>query len=360
MAASSDISGRRLISQKVCGSSISSAAGLVAWMGAIQAQDYPMSLWAVGLRLENHRYGDVEAAFNSGEILRTHLLRPTWHLVSRENIRWMAALSAPRIRNAARSRWKELELDERAFSRSFAVMERLLAGGNHLTREEILAETGKAIPVSGQRGAHLLFRAELDGLICSGAIRQKKHTYCLLEERVPAQAPISEDEALSRIAEIYFRSHGPATLQDFSWWSGLSLTSAKTATELARPGVLSEKIRGHTYWSGAAGSAAPDSSQRPEVFLLPAYDEFLIGYRDRSPSISTSDQSRAFSNNGIFRPVIIVNGTARGIWKRTVKKDAVIVEPSFFVPVDAEIRDAVAEKAGRYAQYLGLKPLVVW
>ncbi|HEY0895450.1 MAG TPA: winged helix DNA-binding domain-containing protein [Sphingobacteriaceae bacterium] len=356
----SDISCRRLISQKIRCPAGCSAADAVAWMGAIQAQDYPMSVWAVALRLENHRHHDVEAAFNSGEILRTHVMRPTWHLVSRENIRWMVALTAPRIRNAVRSRWKELELDGQAFIRSYAVMERMLGGGNHLPREEILAEIGKSLPVSGQRGAHLLFGAELDGLVCSGPIRQKKHTYCLLEERVPAQAALSEDEALGRLAGIYFRSHGPATLKDFAWWSGLSLTSAKKGTELARSGLLSETIGGKVYWSGPEAPAGYDTPGSPEVFLLPAYDEFLISYQDRSPSIGPADQSYAFSNNGIFRPVIIVDGIARGIWKRTIKKDRVIVEPTFFVPVHGAIREAVAENAARYGQYLGLKPEVLW
>lgn len=357
-----DISFSRLVNQKVKGSKISDPNNLVEYMGAMQAQDFPMALWAVGMRLGNLDLSIVEEAFNQGDILRTHVLRPTWHLVAREDIRWMLALTAPRIKASIRSRWKELELDESTFIRCQAVIERLLAGGKQLTRDEMLGEITKTIPVFDQRGAHLLLRAELDGLICSGAIRNAKQTYALLEERVPAhqQQQLSEDEALGRLAERYFTSHGPATLQDFAWWSGLSATSAKKGIEIADAALSKVSIAGKVYWLGAGFAFETELSTSPEVFLVAAYDEFLISYQDRSPSINLTEQKHAFSNNGIFRPVIVVSGQTTGIWKRTIKKDLVIIEPTFFAPVNKEIKAAVVDAAEGYARFLNLKAEVVW
>ncbi|MEO6706678.1 MAG: winged helix DNA-binding domain-containing protein [Ginsengibacter sp.] len=347
-----DVAAIRLISQQIAGSRFKTPKEMVGWMGAMQAQDYRMAKWAVGIRIPNATEKNIEAAIDSGKIIRTHLLRPTWHLVAADDIYWMLELSAPRIKAAQKSREKQLELTEKIFIKSNTIFEKALAGGKHLTRVEMLQELAKVkIATDNNRSSYLLFNAESEGIICSGKTKDKQITYALLNERVPENKKLNKDEALYRLANKYFKSHCPATLQDFTWWSGLSVSDAKHALEIIKPGFISDKIGSGIYWF-------PDSFSIPKnykesAYLLPAFDEFLISYKDRTAALAFENHKKAFSNNGIFWPTLVVNGQVKGIWKRTFKKDKVIVTISFFGAPGKDIIGLVEKAAEKLGYFLG-------
>lgn len=326
-----EIAKARLMSQHIAGTTFTHAKDIVGWMGAMQAQDPQMAKWALGVRIPASTESDVDAALNRGDILRTHLLRPTWHLVSSADIHWMIDLSAPHIRASMKSRHKELELTPGIVSKSNKVIVKALEKDKTLSREKLVAELEKeGIATGGNRASHLFCLAELDKIICSGEIQDQKMTYALFAERVPPAKPLSRDEALATLAARYFESHGPATLADFTWWSGLSATNAKKALEMVKQDFIAQNTGPDTYWLSPRLSWTGINEQA--VHLLPAFDEFIISYKDRSAAINPAYNPKAVSNNGIFWPTVTVMGQVKGIWKRTLKKDKVLVEMEFFAP----------------------------
>lgn len=284
-----DISILRLKNQQLSCSGLKSVKEIAGWMGALQAQDFNMSKWAFGIRMKDSTEATINRAIDSGDIIRTHLLRPTWHFVSSDDIFWIMELTAPRIRAAMKFRDKALGLTETVFRKSNSVIQKSLRNGDHLTREELVSELKRAgIETSGNRASHLLFRAESNGIICSGRLKERKLTYTLLSEWVQKTGTFHHEKALKELSKRYFTSHGPATLPDFIWWSGLSSKDAKLALELSKPDLSVEIIGNQSYWF----ADYPDNagSENTEVYLLPAYDEFIISYRDRTASIDLSNQ----------------------------------------------------------------------
>lgn len=349
-----DIAHIRLISQQIAGTKFKTVKDLVGWMGAMQAQDYAMVKWAVGVRLPHSTDQEIETAINNGEIIRTHLLRPTWHLVSADDIYWLLELTAPRIKASLKPRHQELGLSETVMTKSRTIIENALSGGRHLTREALIAEFEKAnIATDNNRASHLFSRAELDGVICSGTVKGKKQTYALLEERVPKTSSLPKEKALASLAKRYFTSHNPATLQDFAWWSGLSVGDARQALEMVKSDFVSETIDSQTYWF--TNSFSMPKTDKESVYLLPAFDEFIISYKDRSASLPFENHSKAVSNNGMFWPIIVVNGQVTGIWKRTIKKDKVIVETEHFNQPNKTTTDLIEKAARQFGDFLGKK-----
>ena len=350
-----DIANLRLASQQIAGTTFKAVKDLVGWMGAIQAQDLAMAKWAVGVRLPGSTVQEIEAAVNSGEIIRTHLLRPTWHIVSADDIYWMLALSAPQIRTSLKSRHKDLGLSAAVIAKSNQVIEKALREAQFLPREALSAALEKAdIPVGDNRTSHLLLQAELDGIICSGGTIGNKQTYALLEERVPRPKPVlTKDEALATLASKYFASHGPATLPDFVWWSGLSVLDAKHALEMVNSVLASATIASQTYWY--ADFIPMPANDPGTVHVLPAFDELIISYKDRSASIPPEIHAKAVSENGIFRPVIVVHGKVSGLWKRTIKKDKVVVETELFNQPDKRTKRQIEEAFEPYGRFLEKK-----
>jgi hypothetical protein len=349
-----DIANTRLINQQIERPRFKAVKELVGWMGAMQAQDYGMVKWAIGVRLPNATDRLIETAINNGKIIRTHILRPTWHFVSADDIYWMLALRAAPIKASLRSRFSQLGLSESIVSKSNTIMENKLQGGKHLTREDLLPELTKAgIPTDENRASHLLVWAELDGLVCSGAIKGRKQTYALLEERVPKTALPTREEALARLAKKYFNSHGPATLPDFAWWSGLSGKDASHALELVKLDFHSETIEAQTYWF-PQNQTLPLAGKKA-VYVLPAFDEYIISYKDRRAALPYEDFDKAVSDNGIFRPIIVVNGQVTGIWKRTIKKDKVLVETTFFKNPDNKTIPLIEKAARGYGKFLEME-----
>ncbi len=346
----SDVPFLRLHNQQIIKTEQKTIGELVYTMGAFQAQDYTMAKWAVGARLSGSTEAMVETAIDNAEIIRTHVLRPTWHIISARDIYWMLELTAPQIRTAMRSSDNALGLTDTIMKKSQKVIEKALLGGYQLTRDDLVMELQKAkINTQANRVSHILMRAEVDGLICSGKRSNRKQTYALLEERVPFKTTKSKDEALAELATRYFTSRSPATLKDFIWWSGLPVREARRAVEMLGPGFASVVINEMTYWHN--GSSCLPGKKGHAAFLLPAFDEYIIAYTDRSASLPSQHSARAVSTNGVFRPVIVIEGQVAGIWKRTVIKDKMLIETQFFQSPDVKnsrLIEKEAERIGRF------------
>lgn len=346
----STIKALRLLNQQLVDPQFNSPKELVAHFGAMQAQDYNMAKWALGARIPGSTDNSIEQAINDASIIRTHILRPTWHFVSADDLRWMMELTAPHIKTAINFYNKQLGLNDAIFKKSNAIIQKALTGGKHLTRVELVSELTKAgIETNDLRASHIMFTAEIDLIVCNGPIRDKKFTYALVDERVPKSKSIKREEALAELAKRYFTSHGPATLADFSWWSGLSVTNAKAALNLIKHTMLSEIVAETTYWFFNTSKIEIDSRT---VNFLPAYDEFLISYKDRSASLNAVFTKEAMTMNGIFKPIIVFNGDVIGIWKRLIKKDKIVVEPVFFKSVSQLQRKKLLSNLNLYGRFL--------
>jgi hypothetical protein len=328
---------------------------MVAHLGVVQSQDYSAALWALGLRLAQATRASVECAFNRGEILRTHVLRPTWHFVTPEDIRWMLALTAPRIKRGMASRDRELGLNDELVAQTTMVIARALEGGKHRTRAELgatLRAAGIAV-ADGAVLAHLVAHAELDGVVCSGALQGKQHTYALLEERVQPAPVLERDEAVAELVGRYFASHGPATLNDFAWWSGLTVDDARRGLAAHGTRFVSEKVAGLTYWFAPSG--APSAELGPAALLLPNFDEFTVAYRSRELFYARELVWRPGPrDDGPFSNVIVIDGEVHGIWKRSVVKERLRIEPWWLNPPPPLAEGAFSEAAERYAAFVGL------
>lgn len=342
----------RMRNQKLAASALRKPGDVVAWLGAAQAQDYAGAKWALGLRANGLTEARVEQAFNDGTILRTHLLRPTWHFVAPADIRWMLALSGPRVNAVNVYSYRTLGLDHKVFARSHAALERALRGGRQLTRAELSLVLQRAgIDAAGQRLAYLMMRAELDAVICSGARRGRQFTYALLEERVPRARMLARDEALAELTRRYFSSHGPATLRDYVWWSGLTVRDARTGIAMVSPALAQRVVDGRTCWFVATRSPFPLAS--PAAHLLPNYDEYLIAYKDRDwvvgpPLAGGARRSDPFAHH------LLVNGRLAGTWRRTLTGNSVLVDAVPSAPLTPSGTRALAAAAGRFGTFMNV------
>ena len=348
-----NIAALRLYAQKLSQTELTSPAEVVAHMGAMQAQDFAMSKWAVGLRLPGSIEKDMDEALGRGSIIRTHVLRPTWHLLAAEDLGWMLGLTAQNIKALMKARLKELELTPEVLKKSTGIFEKALKNDQHLAREELMGLLLRAgIQSNENRSSHLLMWAELEGLICSGAPKGNKHTYALTGERITGKAvSLSREEALGKLAERYFKSHGPATLADFTWWSGLSIKDARNAVESVKGKFLSETVGEQTYL--LTEKTAGQTVITTGTLLLPAFDELIISYRDRTAILTKEEHAKAISSNGLFRPVILVNGKVKGLWKRTVKKEKVFIETELFGKLTAKENKELEEAREAFGKFLG-------
>ncbi|AHG89171.1 protein of unknown function DUF1006 [Gemmatirosa kalamazoonensis] len=352
-----DVARRRLAAQHLARPRLADPAAVVAALGAVQAQDYPAAKWALGQRTTGATDADVERAFADGAILRTHVLRPTWHFVAPTDIRWMLALTGPRVHQANAGRYRELELDDATRRRADAVLGRALADGAHRTRTELAAALRRArIDPAGQRMAHLLMHAELNAVICSGARRGKQFTYALLDTRAPGAArALDRDEALARLATLYFGARGPATAHDFAWWSGLTIADARRGAGAA--GLAAELIDGRTHWMSDAPMTR--ATRRPTAHLLPNYDELFVGFRDRSAALDrVASVARAAATTSVMRHVVEIGGEIVGGWTRTLGRSAVVVALDLLAPLTDAERGAVEAAVRRYGTFLGQRAVV--
>ncbi|HEU0295388.1 MAG TPA: winged helix DNA-binding domain-containing protein [Anaerolineales bacterium] len=356
----SEIARLRLHSQRLSSTTFKTADEVVRYLGAVQSQDYAGAKWALGQRMLAATDAALDAAFHDGSFLRTHLLRPTWHFVSPEDIRWMLKLTAPRVHAVNAFMYRQLELDKATIKKSYAILQKSLRGNKQLTRTELGSALAKAgITAERLRLGYIMMSAELDGIICSGARRGKQFTYALLEERVPHVKEISRDEALAELVKRYFSTRGPATLQDFMWWSGLTLADAKQGIEMVKSEFQQEAMDRQTYWFPERHSETAAKSST--VYLLPNYDEYFIGFRDRSAIGELAAKANIAKNDPtLFDHITILDGQVAGGWKRTLAKNKVIVELSPITKLTKPEKQAVATAAERYGRFLGLAVEILW
>jgi hypothetical protein len=352
-----DVLTQRLFGQRVAGTPFARPEDVVQWLGCVQSQDAIGARWSVGQRVAGCTDADVAAAFDAGKILRTHVLRPTWHYVTPEDIRWILQVTAPRVHALSAHMYRQTELDDALFARSHALFTDALQGGKHLTRAElgaVLASGG--IVAEKMRLAYIVMHAELEGLICSGAVRGKQHTYALLAERAPEARLLDDDEALAALTLRYFTGHGPATVQDFAWWSSLSLTAVRRGLEMAGANLLHEDVDGQTYWFSPC--AQPASPQPLTAYLLPEYDE-LIWYR--SLGFPDRDWTRDMLtwNDNFFRPIVI-GGKRAGVWRRTIARTSIAFEAMLIATLTPDEQAALDAAIARYSAFMGVPVRVTY
>lgn len=344
----------RLATQHIARPAFDDPAAVVRWMGAVQAQDYVGALWGVGLRTRRATEASVEAAIARGAIVRTWPMRGTLHFVAAQDIRWMLELLTARVVAASTARHRQLELDERIFARAGRIAEQALAGGKPLRRTALYDVWNAAgIATGGSRGLHIVGYLAQKGLICFGPRDGKQPTFVLLEEWVPNARQLARDEALGELARRYFTSHGPATVHDFAWWSGLTVTDARAAIELATSQLVRDDVGGRTHWRGAS-SASPASSAAYSAHLLPPWDEFTVAYRDRDAVLDPAHSRRVNAGGGVLKPVVVVRARVVGSWQRTLRKGGVVVKSTPFARLAPDETRAVAAAAERYGRFLGL------
>jgi hypothetical protein len=349
-----DIAYSRLINQQIASAKRKTPSEIVALLGAMQAQDYLGVLWAIGLRCPNVTEADVERAIADRTIVRTWPLRGTLHLVAAADVRWMLELSAPRAIASSSRRQRQLELDNNIIDRIKALFANALQGGKQMTRDELYALLeAKRISSAGQRGSHILSCLAHDGLICFGARKGKQPTFTLLDEWAPDAKRLQRDEALAELARRYFTGHGPATLQDFTWWSGLKASDAKTGLEMVASSLKQEAVDAKVYWE--ARESSPSLAESPTAFLLPGFDEYMLGYTDRSAVLDPQQAQKLLpDNNGRFLGTMILNGCVVGTWKRELSKKATAVTMQPFNLLKKAEKQAFEVAAERYGEFIGL------
>lgn len=365
----SEIARLRLVSQLLsgtgaAGAGAAGAAAVVRHMLALQAQDYPASRWAVGVRAPGCLEVDVVAALAQGSILRSWPMRGTLHLVPAEDFGWMLALTAPRTIAQMAGRHRQLDLDASVFEAARAIAVEALSGRRSLSREAFTALLdSRGVATTGQRGYHIIGFLAHAGALCWGPPQGKQQALVLLDEWVPAPRRLERDEALGEFLLRYMVGHGPATLEDFVWWSKLTVAEAKVGLAVAR-GRLVEigGADGRRYW--IAAGAEPDPASPAELrrfkrslYLLPGYDEFFLGYRDRDVAIDAADVERIIpGKNGLFLPIIVAGGRIVGTWRRSVSARRVTVEPAPFADagLGAGQRVGLERAAAGYGRFLGL------
>jgi hypothetical protein len=350
-----DIAHRRLHNQLITQQTFAKPCAVVQWLGAVQAQDYAAAKWAVGLRLQGATDNALEQAFTSGDILRTHVMRPTWHFVSPADIRWLLTLTAPHVKVMSAYYCRQLALDNAILMRSNDVLAKALQDGKQLTRPELVSVLQQAGIASDNllRFTYIIMNAELDGIICSGARRGKQFTYALLDERVPQTRTFNRDEALAELARRYFTSHGPTTLQDFVWWSGLPVADAKAGLSMVKSQLLYEIVDEQTYWFSPSHPQEIDVAQR--AYLLPNFDEYTVGYSDRSAVFDGTHKDKLDARtNSLLGYIMVLDDQVVGIWKRTIKKQEVAITLNPFAPLNEDEIRAFMVAANRYGAFLGL------
>jgi hypothetical protein len=357
-----EIAQYRLYHQQIIHSQEKEVAAVVKRLVAVQAQDFASARWAVGLRTPGATDSDIEKAIAERKIVRTWPMRGTLHFLAAADVRWILPLLTPRIIAGSSSRHTQLGLDDATFALSREIFTAALQGGKQLQRDamyQVLEEGG--IRMDNQRGYHLLWRNAQEGLLCFGPTEGKQPTFVLMDEWIPAEKEAKQRERTDALAELalrYFLGHGPATVQDFCWWSGLTATDAKAGLEAVRSQLAQAVVDGKTYWMApgtpeAVAEAAKEKA--PRVHLLPGFDEYLLGYRDRSAVLDPQYAQRIVpGSNGVFLPTLVIEGRVAGTWKRAAKKKSVQINAQPFAPLSADEESAFWEAAQRYGDFIGL------
>ena len=350
----SEITRYRLLNQQISTHQFDEPGKLVSWLGAVQAQDYYGAKWSLGLRIPGSTDEDIEIAISDKTLVRTWALRGTLHFLAAADIRWILKLLSPRLISIYGSYYRRLGLDKALVAKSNQVMYRTLRNGKQLTRKELKIQLEKkGIATHEMRLSFLLLRAALDGLICFGSRRDKEFTFTLLDEWIPVTKKLEGDEALAELTRRYFISHGPATVQDFAWWSGLAIVDIKRGLEILKSDLNKEVVKGRTYWM--PNNMKATTFQSKTIYLLPGFDEYIVAYKDRTAAIEAAHIKQVMgAGNGLFNSTIVINGRVRGTWKRTMRKDHVHIETNFFQKLNKSKQIALIAAKKRFAKFLGI------
>lgn len=320
-------------------------------MGALQAQDHAASLWAIGVRADGTTRADVERAVLNREIARTWPMRGTLHWVSAEDLSWMVDLMAPRAMAKSAGRHRQLEIDDEVKRKARNLIVRRLSGGAAITRAEAYALfNAEGLRPDGQRGIYILSCLAHEGTICFGPHSGRQPTFVLVDEWLPPQRRLTGDDALAELARRYFTSHGPATAHDFAWWTGLTVRGAQTGLDAVRPGLERFQAEGKELWFAPAPSK-PRSTNA--TYLLPGFDEFILGYTDRSAIVSPEQSRRLIpGTNGMFLASIVSGrGEVLGAWQKKPSRKGIDIQLEFFDGRSAPA--SLGRATRRYAAFLG-------
>jgi len=343
----------RLIAQRIVTPAATTPVETVRWMLALQAQDFPGVKWSVGLRQRSGTQAAVEAACDAGEIVRSWPMRGTLHLVAAEDLKWMLELTTPRSVASAGDRRAYLGIGDLDVERARDLALAALTGGRVMSREALLASIAAGgVSTQGQRGYHLLWYLAQTGSLVLGPVDARQQTFALLDEWVPHPRRLEPDEALGELARRFFASHGPATAKDLARWSGVTMAQVRAGISVAGAALTTLDLDGvpHFLAPEALDVAAPAA----RVHLLPGFDEYVLGYQDRTAFLAPGhSQAIVPGGNGVFRPTIIVDGAVAGTWRRTVKAREVVVEPAPFVPLPRPIQARLRDAVEAYGAYLG-------
>jgi hypothetical protein len=338
---------QRLHNQRISCSDFKSPVEAVAWLGAMQGQDYAGVKWSVGLRVPGSTDACIEQALAERTILRTWVMRGTLHLVAAEDIRWLVSLFAERIIANSSRRYQQLELDAATLKRTNDLIADAVQDGQPHSRTELMGMIREDnISTLGQRTPYILQRASYDGLICQ--INAPRNDPLLIA--MPDAKTLPREEAVAELVRRYFTSRGPATIHDFAGWSGLTLTEARAGLETVKAHLLRETMDNQTYWRGDA----PASEPLHALYLLPGFDEYVLGYRDRSRFLEAQHADKICpGGNGIFFPTIVIDGQIVGTWKRAIKKNTAIITTEMFDrPLTNDEREVFTAAAQRLGAFL--------
>jgi len=334
-----EIARHRLHNQHLTGTPQPDPVAVVRHLGAMQAQEYAVAKWSVAQRTTGVDDAQMQRLVDDGAIARTHALRPTWHFVAAPDLRWIQAVTGPRVHAFNAYYYRQLGIDAELAAKAAGAMMAALADGNHLTRKELGAALAAAgIEATGNRLAYLVMYAELEAQICNGPMRGKQHTYALVSERIPATAPLSEDEGLARLIACYFAGHGPATIKDLAWWSSLTITQIKRGLSLVE-GL--ESIDGFYYFPPSCPIAPVDG-----VWPLQGYDEYVVAYSESKWVFNLAKRAYSLSENALLHP-FIVDGQLAGFWRRIVRPSGLVIE------LPADLAD-FASAFDKYAEFAGV------
>lgn len=350
----------RLNAQGIAHPAQATPQAIVAHLGAVQAQDYQGALWSIALRITGATRSDVERAIAEQTIIRTWPMRGTLHFVPAVDARWMLELLTPRIMKGAEGRHRQLELDDPTFRRSRSLISKALTREAVLTRSALFAalETGK-VSTAGQRGIHILQRLCMERMLCHGPHSEKQPTFVLFDQWVPNSRTLDREDALRTIAERFFVSHGPATMRDFIGWTGLTVADAKRGLHLAQP-VLERTVVDETEMWMSNALQLP-SSDKQRAHLLPGFDEFMLGYKDRSAALPPRYSARIVpGGNGMFLSTLVLDGQVCGTWRRTTRAKSVEIEALPFGRLKAAEKKEFVAPVERYANFLGAPVNIAW
>lgn len=342
----------RLTNQRITGNKCKTPEEVVRLLGAVQAQDYNQALWAIGLRMQDATVADVERALQEGTIMRTWIMRGTLHFILSEDARWMLKLLAARaVAKITPKAWEYHATDAKMMALAEKAFVEALSGGKVITRSamiDVLKSVG--IPNDKQQSYFMFGYLCQTGVLCVGPPQGKEQTFALLDEWAPNQRDLTYDESIVELAKRFFPSHGPATVADFANWTGLKMPEAQMGLDAVQSGLVMERVGGKEYW------LPPDSRPGSGTHLLPAYDELLIGYKDRGPSYERYGPVPISTHNGMFYATAVEDGQLIALWKRTINKTRVVVELRPVAPLGAK---QVQEHADVFGRFLGLPPKIV-